>query len=161
MNLPCQRPYKKRGLLDPKSKEKLCKRLDHYLTKKGFKKSNTRNIILEHIFSMPSHFTLQELELKTKTHHPHIGVATLYRTINLFVKAKILNEIILNTRDMKFYELNIKSHHDHIFCLDCKRMFEFSNEKIEMIQNEISKSMGFVPQSHRHILFANCYYKKN
>jgi len=40
-------------------------------------------------------------------------------------------------------------HHDHLICLDCGNIFEFNNEEIETIQEEIAKKFGMILEHHR------------
>jgi Fur family ferric uptake transcriptional regulator len=60
-----------------------------------------------------------------------------------------------------FYELcemESDEHHDHIVCMDCRRIFEFHDEGIEARQAQISKEMGFVAEKHTHVIYAKCQY---
>lgn len=84
-----------------------------------------------------------------------IDLATIYRTINLFVDLKIVSEV--NFRDeFKRYELVFdRHHHHHIVCKKCKKI-----ENVEQcLTNEIEKMLvkkGYKDISHSLEFFGVC-----
>ena len=55
------------------------------------------------------------------------------------------------------YENKIdSSHHDHLICVKCGKIEEFMDDKIESIQDDIVKSLGFKMIRHIHQLFVLC-----
>ncbi|MFZ9245083.1 MAG: ferric iron uptake transcriptional regulator, partial [Burkholderiaceae bacterium] len=65
-----------------------------------------------------------------------IGLATVYRVLTQFEQAGILLRSNFESGKAVF-ELNEGSHHDHLVCLDCGRVEEFFDEKIEDRQKKI------------------------
>ena len=47
-------------------------------------------------------------------------------------------------------------HHDHLVCIDCRRIEEFVDEEIEKLQEKAAKSKGFQLVSHNLRLFGVC-----
>ena len=47
-------------------------------------------------------------------------------------------------------------HHDHLVCMDCGRIEEFFDERIETMQEEIAKKFGFELKEHEHNLRGWC-----
>ena len=70
-----------------------------------------------------------------------IGLATVYRVLNQFDEADILTRHNFEGNKSVF-ELAPTSHHDHIICMDCGKVIEFSDDVIEKRQKEISKEYG-------------------
>jgi Fur family ferric uptake transcriptional regulator len=54
------------------------------------------------------------------------------------------------------FELNEGSHHDHLVCLDCGRVEEFFDEKIEDRQKKIAEEKGFQLEEHALALYGHC-----
>jgi len=54
------------------------------------------------------------------------------------------------------FELNEGEHHDHIVCVDCGRVEEFTDESIEERQRSISKRLGFELRDHSLTLHGHC-----
>jgi Fur family ferric uptake transcriptional regulator len=46
--------------------------------------------------------------------------------------------------------------HDHLICMDCGRIVEFTSEKIGNLPAEISNELGFNIESYSFNIFARC-----
>ena len=66
-------------------------RLQDHLAKHGLKVTKQREVILD-TFLEKEHVTAEELYRTLSRHKPHIGLATLYRTLNLFCDSGIAQE---------------------------------------------------------------------
>jgi Fur family ferric uptake transcriptional regulator len=84
-----------------------------------------------------------------------IGLATVYRVLTQFEQAGILLRSNFESGKAVF-ELNEGSHHDHLVCLDCGRVEEFFDEKIEDRQKKIAEEKGFQLQEHALALYGHC-----
>ena len=97
---------------------------------------------------------LQSLEKKKI----NVSRATLYRTIDVFVKHNLLKKLTLD--DGRFlYEHNKKSispEHDHIVCQDCGEIFEFFDSSISKIEDKIAKNLNLKVTTRVHQLSAVC-----
>ena len=67
-----------------------------------------------------------------------IGLATVYRVLNQFDDAGILNRHHFEGGKSVF-EISHKDHHDHLVCLKCGKVIEFEDEIIEERQEMIAK----------------------
>ena len=84
-----------------------------------------------------------------------VGLATVYRVLTQFEQSGL----VLRHRfagDKAYYELNDESHHDHMVCVECGRVYEFVNPEIERLQNEVAESAEFVLQDHSLHLYGVC-----
>jgi Fur family ferric uptake transcriptional regulator len=84
-----------------------------------------------------------------------IGLATVYRVLTQFEQAGILLRSNFESGKAVF-ELNEGSHHDHLVCLDCGRVEEFFDEKIEDRQKKIAEEKGFQLEEHALALYGHC-----
>lgn len=55
---------------------------------------------------------------------PEVDLVTVYRTLNLFVKAKLIHKVLLDTGEV-LYEYQ-KEPHYHAVCSDCERIIHFT-----------------------------------
>ena len=71
--------------------------------------------------------------------------ATVYRTLPLLVECGVLKETSTFGKDYKFYDPNYLEHphHNHLICVDCSRIVEFEDQHIELLEECISKRLGF------------------
>ena len=84
-----------------------------------------------------------------------IGLATVYRVLTQFESAGIVTRHHFEGGSAVF-ELNEGTHHDHIVCVDCGRVAEFSDESIEERQRQIASRMGFSITDHSLTLHGHC-----
>jgi len=130
--------------------------LDRYLGHQKLKQTRQRKIICDAILRLNTHVDADELH-KDVTHQGHdIGLATIYRTLNLLTEAGLL-EMKTFQDGRSLYELREPDgHHDHLICLDCGRVVEFENDQIEKIQQDIARRHGMQLKTHRLDLFGHC-----
>lgn len=127
----------------------------NYLSRNNLRTTKQRNLILN-AFINSKHVTVEQLYDIVKKIDNTIGIATVYRTLNLFCKAGICNEIKLNDGSSR-YEPNIKSeHHDHLVCIYCGKVVEIFDKEIEQLQISLSNKYGFELVDHKLTLFGIC-----
>ena len=54
------------------------------------------------------------------------------------------------------FELTQQHHHDHLICLDCGKVIEFSDDSIEARQREIAAKHGIRLTNHSLYLYGHC-----
>jgi Fur family ferric uptake transcriptional regulator len=159
--LPCGRPRPKvhqprrdSGALHREMELKL----NAYVTEKGLNHSEARTKILEVIALEGFHFRAQDLVEKLQKRYPEVGRSTVYRNLPILVECGLIQEGPADPDGQALYELANEDHHDHIVCTDCGGIFEFHDDAIEKRQEEISKQLGFLAKSHRHVVYGACQY---
>lgn len=107
------------------------------------------------------HFSADELYIIMKNNKSRVSRATVYKTLELLTQCNLLS--LRNFGDnMKRYESNYKrQNHDHLICLDCGRIVEFTNNKVKKIQEEICEALGYEPSTYSFNLFVRCKNKKD
>jgi len=160
--LPCgrERPSHHHGAQgNPFSKEHreaLKQRLESYLAQQGLKRSEQRWQLVELVFEEGGHLNAQALVKRVGEKYPTMGAATVYRNLKTLCDAKILRETLTDVGGRAVYEPYEEDHHDHVVCLDCNAVFEFADEKIELLQDQLLEEMGFREERHRHIVYVRC-----
>ena len=128
----------------------------NYLKKKGLKITSQRLLVAEKVFGMESHFTVDALAEALKDRRGEISRATIYRIVSVMVEAGQLTEHNFG-QNAKYYEhIPGQEHHDHILCLDCGRIDEFVNDKIEQMQLNIAGEHGYDLADHSLNLYGRC-----
>lgn len=84
-----------------------------------------------------------------------IGLATVYRVLNQFDDAGILNRHHFEGGKSVF-EISQKAHHDHLVCLKCGKVIEFEDEIIEQRQEMIAKQYKMKLTHHSLYLYGEC-----
>lgn len=121
-------------------------RLDAFIRKKGLRRTGQRDTIVRAAFASDEHFTAEELFDRVRKTDASASRATVYRTLALLVEANLLREIELGdnhkTYDPNFVE---KPSHNHLVCIDCGRVIEFEDSHIELINDCVTRRLGYRP----------------
>lgn len=135
-----------------KTKENLLK---VELAKKHLKLTRQREIILE-AFLKNDHISAEDLYHQIAREKIHLGVATIYRTLNLLCELGIGQQRHFGDQQVLYDNILNKKHHDHLICQKCKKIVEFESPDIEKLQEKIAKKNGFVLKKHRLELYGEC-----
>ena len=128
-----------------------------FLAGKRLRLTAQRRAILDCAFSTRRHFTADQLLLWAHRRDPSVSRATVYRTLHLLTESGLIREMDFG-KDRKYYDPNYAEHprHSHIICQDCQKIIEFESDKLEEIEDTISRKMGFSVKTHRLQITAHC-----
>src|SRR6516164_11532644 len=115
-----------------------------FLATKHLRVTAQRRTIIESVFSTEQHFTADQLLEWSRRRDKSVSRATVYRTLPLLTESGLVREMDFG-KDYKFYDPNYADHpnHNHIICNDCERIVEFESDKIEKLESEITRQLGF------------------
>jgi Fur family transcriptional regulator, ferric uptake regulator len=126
------------------------------LRKVGLKVTVPRVKILEILAQAQGrHLSAEAVYRALLDHHDDIGLATVYRVLTQFESAGLVKRHHFEGGTSVF-ELNHGEHHDHIICLDCGRVEEFTDCGIETRQVDVADRLGFNIAEHNLILYGHC-----
>jgi Fur family ferric uptake transcriptional regulator len=128
-----------------------------FLARKSLRLTGPRRAIIEAVFNTGKHFTADELLKWARRRDKSVSRATVYRTLPLLTESGLVSELDFG-KDHKIYDPNYAEHphHNHIICQDCGKIVEFESQKIEHLEDEISRQLGFLPRAHRLQITATC-----
>ncbi len=123
----------------------------------SLKFTKQREVVLKTMYNNDEHFSPESLYMLIKKTYPklNVGIATVYRTLNLLEDSNIVTSLSFGSSGKKF-ELGNKPHHDHMICKMCDEIIEFEDNAIEKRQEEIAKKYGFKLTSHLMQLYGIC-----
>jgi Fur family ferric uptake transcriptional regulator len=131
--------------------------LQSYIIKKGFRSTSQRRLVTDVFFRSGGHLSIEDLLAKVRQQDPRVGYATVYRTLRLLAECELAN--VRHFGDgVTRYELADEGahHHDHLICITCKKIIEFEDDAIELLQGRIADRHGFALKSHKHELYGVC-----
>lgn len=126
------------------------------LKEAGLRPTLSRMTILE-LFSKNSnqHLTAEAIHQFLNELGHDTSLATIYRILTQFEHAGIL--VRHRHQDSKaLYELAPLEHHDHIICLHCNKITEFSDPIIEERKKLAAEAAGFKLVDHLLYLYGEC-----
>jgi Fur family ferric uptake transcriptional regulator len=128
-----------------------------YLLDQGLRRTSQREAIIKAAMSTKEHFTAEELLLMARKIERTVSRATVYRTLPILVESGLLKELDLGG-EMKRYDPNFIEHptHNHLICVDCEKIIEFEDPNIELLENCVSRRLGFSPTNKTIKIEAKC-----
>lgn len=127
-----------------------------YMNRNGLNTTAQRKTIAEAFFELPGHHSLEEFYQHILNMDPTIGLTTVYRTLKLLCNAGLASEIQFSDNITRFEVVKPHKHHDHMICLNCGKIIEICDQRIENLQKEIASNNGFELQGHSHNLYGIC-----
>ena len=130
---------------------------DHINLKKTGLKATLPRLKVLSIFenSEDEHLSAEDIFKVMISAGDEVGLATIYRVLTQFEQAGLLIRHHFESGKAVF-ELNQKSHHDHIVCTQCGYVQEFLNDDIERIQEQVAEELGFKIIDHSLYISADC-----
>lgn len=127
-----------------------------YLNSKKLKVTKERKAVLEEIFRNKGHLEVEDLTSNLRKKRKRASRATIYRTLDLLVESGIVRKVDLGHGHFHYELVLDHPHHEHMICLGCGKVIEFSDKTIERTLYKICKKNKFEQTSHRFQIFGYC-----
>ncbi|TDT61983.1 Fur family transcriptional regulator [Fonticella tunisiensis] len=134
-------------------------KLKDLLKGEGYKLTPQRRAVLEAMIANEGkHLSTEEIYDVVKKECPEIGLATVYRTIQLLEKMGVVSRVNFDDGCNR-YELvhNDEDHrHHHLICSNCGMVEEVEDDLLESIEKEIEKKYNFYITNHNVQFYGYC-----
>ena len=127
-----------------------------YLQSKNLRKTPERFIVLEEIYTTEGHFEVEELYEMLRNKGQGISRATVYNTLELLVECNLVTRHQFGQNIAHYEKAYGSRQHDHLICLDCHKVVEFCDPRIQRIQNTVGELLNFDVLHHSLILYGSC-----
>ncbi|MDH5643824.1 MAG: transcriptional repressor [Gemmatimonadota bacterium] len=115
-----------------------------------------REAVASALFRSDEHLSVDDLELLLRDHEVHVGKATIYRTLDLLARAGLVQVHDFGEGFKRYEPLGAQTHHEHLVCLECGKVVEFTSERIERMKILIAEEHGFRHHHHRLEIYGVC-----
>ena len=134
-------------------KKRTSKRLDYEkeLRRQGVRITRQRSAILGIISETEDHPDALEIFRRAVAVDPSISLSTVYRTMKLLGDMGAIHRHAFEGGPSRFE--HAADHHDHLIDLETGDVIEFKSDRIEQLQDEIAKSLGYDIVHHRLELY--------
>lgn len=139
-------------------------RLKEQLKSEGYKLTPQRRAVLDIIISNEGkHLSTEEIYDEVKDGCPEIGLATVYRTLQLLEKMGVVCRMNFDDGCNR-YELVHRDEdhqHHHLICVTCGSVEEVEDDLLENLENKIEEKYDFKITNHSVKFFGYCNKCKN
>lgn len=136
--------------------EEARKKLARYIVENGLKSTRQRDLIADTFLAQDGHLNVDELLERVRVLDPKISAATVYRTMKLLTDSGLAHARQFGDGQTRYEGAFGRDHHDHLICTQCNAIFEFEDERIEQLQNEVAKAHNFQVTMHKLELYGLC-----
>ena len=112
--------------------------------------------ILNEIYQLSGHFNVEILHDKMKLNGHTISKATLYNTLQLLINCNLIKKLQFGNNIAQFEKSFKNKQHDHIICMECEKVVEFCDPRVQQIQNSTEKILGFEISHHSLYFYGKC-----
>ncbi len=123
-----------------------------------------REATLDLLSRTSKHMSAKDIYDTLSTVYPGIGLSTIYRTLELLVRAGFLNQINIGDGQSRYeFQPGEKDkHHYHLICNKCGKIIdynEFLEEELEFVkkaEENVARKYNFLVQDHNIDFFGLC-----
>lgn len=135
--------------LPPDEVEALLERFRHHLRDRRLPVTRQRLAIAERVFRAVDHPSVEEIARRVHDQGERAGTATLYRTLELLVRAGMALEHDFGEGFKRYEPVALAPGHDHLICERCGRVVEFANDRVERMLRMTADEQHFLYRRHR------------
>ena len=126
-----------------------------YLKDHGLPVTKQREAIANVVFTSAEHLSVDEVEDRLRQDGTKIGKATLYRTLDLLVRARLVVEHDFG-EGFRRYQHRLSQEPVHLICLECGKVLESQSWEVQDVQARITQQFGFRPTRHKLEVYGLC-----
>ena len=131
------------------------------LREKGLKVTSQRLMVLNILSAHgDEHLTVEEIYDLAKEESPEIGLATIYRTVQVLLDLHVIDKVTFDDGFTR-YELNGEEsasghRHHHAICTGCGKVYSLESDLLDSLEEEVMEKLGFLVTNHEVKLYGLC-----
>ena len=102
------------------------------------------------------HLSAEEIYEILREESAEVGLATVYRTLDLFIRLNILHKVDFDDGRSR-YELTLNQLHYHLICLACGQVIEARGDILGHLDEAVDQENGFLVLDHAVKLYGYCW----
>lgn len=133
----------------------------NFLKKGKHRNTPERFKVLDYALEYNGHFGADDLYIQMKTKKSNISRATIYNTLELLVKCGLLAKRNFGDGITRYESSYERQNHDHLICITCGNIIEFTTPGIKKIVDNVCEELGFENAGYSFNIFGKCKNEKS
>ena len=140
----------------PRERADLVGRFRQYLQDHRLPRTRQRDRIAEIVFGSDSHPSAGDIQRTLAAGNDRVGTATVYRTLELLIASGLVRGHDFGDGFKRYEATPMQQGHEHLICVRCGTVVEFTNDRLERMLPIISDEHSFVHQRHHVEIYGLC-----
>lgn len=142
--------------LSPRERADLADRFRQYLEDHRLPRTRQRDRIAEIVFGSEAHPSAGDIQRTLTEGDDRVGTATVYRTLELLTASGLVRGHDFGDGFKRYEATPMRQGHEHLICVRCGKVVEFTNERLERMLPIISDEHAFVHHRHHVEIYGLC-----
>jgi Fur family ferric uptake transcriptional regulator len=112
--------------------------------------------VLKVFLENEDHLKAEELTTLLAQEGHQLDLEFVRETLKLMCQYGFAQKNQFDNGVVRYEHLHLGQHHDHLICTKCRKIVEFSDEKLEDLQVQIASAHGFHLLQHKMELYGIC-----
>lgn len=126
------------------------------LLDKGLRNGGARRAVIETLAEQDCCLTAQELFDELRASERRVGIASVYRILELLTAEGAVQRIELGSRTARYEPISPQGHHHHLVCDSCGKVEAFEDSQLELAISRVEKQSGYAVAAHDVVLHGAC-----
>lgn len=114
-----------------------------------------RDAVLTLLADNPVHPSVDWIHTRLRRQHPHVSLATVYRTLKALVAEGALCELPFGAGESRF-GLNLEQAHYHFICEECRRILDLPTRVRSGLDRSVEAETGHKVARHTMEFYGVC-----
>ena len=125
------------------------------LRDEGYRLTPQRMMILDIIYASKGHVSAEEIHQRVREQYPFVDISTVYRTLSLLKKLRLISETDLGDASARYERLERGRHH-HLVCRRCAASFPLEHGLLAPLEERLLQKYGFAADLDHFAIFGLC-----
>jgi len=134
----------------------LLDRFRRYLRDHRLPVTRQRDLVAETVIGSEEHLSVDEIQRRLVERGERVGTATVYRTLDVLVESGLVRAHDFGEGFKRYEPMPSQEHHEHLICVRCGKVVEFTNERLERMIPILADEHGYQHQHHRLEVYGVC-----
>jgi Fur family ferric uptake transcriptional regulator len=127
------------------------------LLAQGLRQGGARRAVVELLGEQNCCLTAQEIQDKLRASDRSVGIASVYRILELLTREGFVQKIDLGSGIYRYEPIQPHGdHHHHLVCDSCGKVEPFEDNALERALGRVEQSSGYDVSLHDVVLHGSC-----